>query len=490
MKELYKNLLWQLVVAVSLFNLVSCQEFHIDSQEVGESKLEIDAKESYLFTFEPVTFTFNLSSGTLWKIESDQQWCTVTPVTSSFSSLVEKITVSLEANEGWKERVATLTITAEGTTEDRVISVKQAGHDGFVVTPFEGEIPQIGGIAEFYIVASKTWEISGASDYLTFDKESGVGNDDGIIETIRVTVAPNPGAARIGTFAIKTATRVETFSIKQEGMKLELANPAQSVISLTKSDKQTFIDIISNVDWEVTTADDDWITASKVNSGQLELTYKSNKLFIERIGKVIVRSKQIDAEPIEIAVTQANDIYTIANSAMISFDNKTGWITVAGTAPTSTVNIQNLFQPLPYKFSKGHITIEFEEVKLKDEGASLFFNFDGAPVSGARLTFRLNQNNKGIFVARIPKSIGGSEQGNKEFTLNEELKKIEFIQQTKLTDETKSIFRLLINGKLAQEVEEINGWEETLQFGMYIQACKFTNQDCFVIKSVEYEPYD
>ena len=489
MKKIYTKIVLRFIIAISVFNSASCQEYHIDSQAVDTLELEMDAKESYLFTCDPATFTFNLSSGTVWSIESDQQWCTVTPSTSSFSSLVEKITVTLEANEKWKEREAVLTVTAEGIAEARTISVKQAGRDGFVVIPFEGEIAKEGGVAEFYIMAAKSWEISGASNFLSFDKESGEGNEEGIIETIKVTVAPNTGVARIGTFAIKTGTHVEKFSVRQNGMKLELTDPEMQTISLNKNDKQTLVDINANVEWEVVYADE-WIAAEKIDNQQLQLTYKLNKLFIDRTGKVELKPKQIpDAEPVVIEITQASDIYTIATSPLITFDSNTGWVKVAGT-DTTPVKTTNLFAGLPYTFAKGHITIELEELNLNSSAANLFFNFDGSTsVPGGRLTLKLEKNNKGVFTPRVPKSINGSEKTNIPITYTGAPKKIEFIQETKPNDDSKSLFRLLINGAEVASYEEVNGWEETLKFGMYIQAKEFTNQDSYVIKSVEYEPF-
>lgn len=105
------------------------------------------------------------------------------------------------------------------------------------------------------------------------------------------------------------------------------------------------------------------------------------------------------------------------------------------------------------------------------------------------MTLKLEKNNKGVFTPRVPKSINGSEKTNIPITYTGAPKKIEFIQETKPNDDSKSLFRLLINGAEVASYEEVNGWEETLKFGMYIQAKEFTNQDSYVIKSVEYEPF-
>ncbi|MBM6864907.1 hypothetical protein H6A66_06950 [Bacteroides caecigallinarum] len=480
MKKIYLNISRTFKCLFFCFFLGSCQEYSIDSQDVAQYEFTIDAKDNYIFTSDAESSSFNISSSSEWSISSNQNWCNVSPTSSSFSSLIENIVISVSENQGWQEREAVITIKVKGFEEDKVINVKQAGKDGFVVTPYSGTISQEGGECEFYIAANKSWNITNISEGLIIEKLNGEGSTNGKLETIKIQVKPNPGITRELYFTVKNDTKAETFSIKQNGIVFALENPGQENIVLKKDEYSSIVKINSNTEWNVIN-ENDWITCSKNSNSELQLTYIPNKLFVQRSGKISLKCDIID-QPLEINVTQPC-IYDITEHSSISQNGETGYITVTGNSTSASNPRLNLFKSKPYSFNLADVTIEFEDIKITSDNGALFFNFDGT--NGNRVTFKLSKNSSTCaYVARIAKANGGTEQVAKNISVDyKTLKEIEF---KNTEDNGKTYFKLYINGEEKISVEETVQWvTDNIQFGMFIQMQNFGEGDSYVIKSVE-----
>lgn len=115
-----------LIFAAGLLTM-SCQELTIDSQPDAPTSIYIDALDEYsIQALSPSRIVFNISSNTLWQIETDSQWCIPTPSMSAASSLVSEIVINPEDNPNSTPRTATLTVTAEDLGVVRTVTVNQS----------------------------------------------------------------------------------------------------------------------------------------------------------------------------------------------------------------------------------------------------------------------------------------------------------------------------------------------------------------------------
>lgn len=491
---IYKNILLQLTVALCLFNLSACQENSIDSQPEMAPKVETDAKESYIVSPTSTSIEFNINSNTPWDIKSDQTWCTVTPTESSTSSLVTSISVMLEKNNEWKNRKANLTISGKGIEEKQTIEIVQAGRDEFVVEAFEEEIPSKGGKATFKIIANKVWKIETEDTFLSIDKVSGNGNENGEAETFTVTFTPNNGFARDGKITIKTDTYLQEFTVHQDGHFLDLENPNENKINLDGWATEKIIKLNTDIDWQVSIAPEykEWITATQINNNEVSLMLKNNKLFIPRKGIVTLTTKEPmeGSKDIDIELTQ-NILYMFPNGALPD-ENGNIKITSANQGGTTIQAI--------YNYKKCHLTFEFEEVNLSD-GSQLLFNMDGDRIDGYASFYNYKMTCNGSFTTRNIVRPDGTWEGNEQaVTFREEelkaVKKVEIFIEDDPADNAKLRYRLLINGL---EKVSIGGGVNPFTlvpdkfpngYGMYIQYPEAAEGDYLIVKSIDYEPYE
>lgn len=489
----FKNILMQLVAALCLFNLSACQEDSIDSQPEMAPNVETDAEESYVISPTTSSIEFNISSNTPWNIECDQTWCIVTPDKSSVSSLTTSVSIIMERNTGWKSRKAHLTISGKDVEEKKIVEIVQNGRDEFVVDAFEEEIPSKGGKATFKIIANKVWKVETEDAFLTIDKASGSGNENGEVESFTIIFAPNEGFARDGKITIKTDTYAQEFTIHQAGHFLELENPDDGIISLDGWATEKAIKINTDIDWQIFIAPEyaEWITAAPMSSNEVLLKLKNNKLFVPRKGIVTLMTKEAmeGAKELNIELTQGI-LYMFPNGAQPD-ENGNIKITSANQGGTTIQAV--------YSYKKCHLTFEFEEVNLSS-GSQLLFNMDGDRIGGYATFYNYRMTCNGSFTTRNIVRPDGTWEGNEQSVTfsDEELKtirKVEIFIEDDPADNTKLRYRLLINGV---EKASLGGGTNPFAlipdkfpngYGMYIQYPEAVDGDYLVVKSIDYEPY-
>lgn len=372
MKKLYTKTFMQLILAICTFSFVACQEFNIDSQPEREANIQISALEKYtaLATY-PSNIVFSISANTPWTITSDKQWCKPTPAMSAASSLVSEIVVSLENNDTKQSRTATLTIKAEGVEGERVITIEQVSKEELMVIPYDEVVPTSGGTITFNIISNKPWEVIPSTQFVeNIDKTSGAGNENGTKETITITIPENTGAIRTADITVRTAFEEKVFTIRQDGIIIEPKNEAEKTNELDKMGGEKTIEINSSVEWKVVvpTEFESWLSA-KADGSKLTLTAKSNNLFVQRIGNVLLYPKKNvpGFEGVPVEVTQTTNITLGDHSGTI--DPETGFGISQSTADTR-------FNTL-YHFEKGKIVWTLDEINIPDgSGAVVEFNYD------------------------------------------------------------------------------------------------------------------
>lgn len=486
MKKLYRNTFMQLIIALCTFSFVACQEFNIDSQPEGPLNIQIDALESYTaLATSPSNIVFNISSNTPWTIESDQQWCQPTPSMSASSSLVSEIVVTLENNTGKKARTATLTIKAEGIEGSKVVTIEQASKENLVVVPYDELVPTEGGDITFTIASNKPWEIIPSTAFVSnIDKTSGTGNEDAIAETVTVTLPANAGSKRTGTLTVKTEFEEYTFTITQNGVIIELEeDPESTTISMSGTSAEEIVVIRANKEWKVEVPEEyqSWLKAEALSDTELKVTTTTNNLLVNRIGHIIMKTKEVidGFDGITFDINQNIAFWKEGADANYVVDEETGYMTFLGSGIVSN-----------YSFKKGHLTFDFESINLAKED---WIEFNMWPNSG-NTNFHLH------FYADKESNFtcGGTGLNwtQKTFTWTSEqtnaVKKIEFQVVNKEEGTDALVLKLIIDGEEVAVLDNniTDPYETEPGEIVYFRLHTTEGASSFTAKSITWEPIE
>lgn len=336
MKKYFLGIAFILVQMVFVFNLTSCQEFDIDSQKEFPLQMDCDAQPTYtVLALSPSDIVFNISSNTPWKITSSADWCTVDPAMSSASALVGAVTVHIADNQNETSRSATLTVKADGLSEDVVITINQESKGALHVQPVDNVVPATGGETTFTITSNKEWKVISEKQWVTFDQTEGKGA--GEMVTIHATVAPNEAGKRSSVITVSTGLEERIFELQQEGITLEFAEITEEGVTAFKGhgiEEARLFAVISNIDW-VVECKDDWVDVVKVDDEHISVkVIKDNPVFKDREAQINlvpvgVSASILDIEPLVISqkTTFNADVITPATGEV----SETGALTLTTT---------------------------------------------------------------------------------------------------------------------------------------------------------------
>ena len=218
--------LTRIIASLSIFlTAAACQQFDIDTQmtpekELANLRLVCDAVDSYSF---PSTnaddVTFNVSSNTPWTItrSSGADWCTVTPSSSSSSSLISDVVVSVADNDSGEDRTATLTLRGERVNKYYTITINQSRKGKLFVTPIAKNYVATGGPLSFTINTNMAWEVRTDVSWLSFNRENGQPDPDGRTITVIATAEPSDVLERVATVTVVAGNDEESFTVTQKG---------------------------------------------------------------------------------------------------------------------------------------------------------------------------------------------------------------------------------------------------------------------------------
>jgi len=204
---------------------VACQQFVIDTQmtpekEYANLRLVCDAVDAYNFASTNADkVTFNVSANTPWTItrSSGAEWCTVTPSSSSSSSLISDVVVSVADNPDGEDRSATLTVTADRISKYYTIVIRQDRKGKLFVTPVAKDYAATGGPLSFTINTNLPWEVRTDVSWLSFNRENGQPDPDGRTITIIATAEPSDVLERTATVTVVAGNDEESFEVTQKG---------------------------------------------------------------------------------------------------------------------------------------------------------------------------------------------------------------------------------------------------------------------------------
>lgn len=489
MKMELKHIVMQWIIACSVISLTACQEYTIDSQPEAEPTLVCDALDNYLvLASSPMTILFNISANTPWNISSNQQWCKVSPGMSASSSLVSEISVDCESNLTTNSRTAELTISAEGMTEKRVITITQASKSELSVIPYTNVIPKEGSTVTFQIISNKDWRIIPSAEFLSnIDKLSGTGcENETAPETVSITVPENSGTKRTGKITVKTDYDSYMFTLTQEGTTLEAILP-EGGLKFSGAKESKTIRIVANIPYNVmvSTECEDWVSVNHNDVlGELEISVEQNPVFIERQGevKLIPQNNIAGLDPVSVKFSQAlqytlSGKYTVASDGSIRVDGADGQIA----------------QPNGKSFKKGHWTYEFKAIHLSKTSIIQFLMWHPKPNTDCNFFYQLTED------AENSKFQVGGRFGwmAKKFSMEgiENIKKVEIFLEDDPNNIGKLRMRLLLNGEEKGILEgRTNVYagsdadEHVLQmFLKYLPNGGFAEGDYFELKSITFE---
>ncbi|MBR4740369.1 MAG: BACON domain-containing protein, partial [Bacteroidales bacterium] len=207
----------------------SCTLEQIDTQMTPEKakasiRLECSALESYTVqAAKPQDISFHVSATTPWTITGkDADWLTVTPASSSVSSLSEDIRITAKANNDFADRKAVLTVSGENTETSYTITVTQLRKGKLTVAPIAGEFETAGGSKTFTVEANIAWEASAADEWLTLNPASGTSDGATKSFTVTATAANNSSVTRSTTVTVAAGDEKQEFEVVQKGQTLEI----------------------------------------------------------------------------------------------------------------------------------------------------------------------------------------------------------------------------------------------------------------------------
>ncbi len=271
--------------------MTSCDEGGIDSQINGDLRVGITAQASYAVSASAATIKFNVTSNTPWEISSDQAWCTVTPVSSTVSALVQEITIETEVNPDAKPRTALVTIKGEKVSDQVITVVQDAKAELNVAAIDETDLfARDGASKAFTVLSNKAWTVVSDKAWLTFDMNGGEGGDEAY--RIVATAVENTGNQRSATVSVKTNLETYEFVVVQEGNLLEASDISDTTYT-SAAEAKTY-QVNANLAWVVEIEEGcDWIHVDRAlgeGSGNLVVSVDANDVACgPRWGKITLR---------------------------------------------------------------------------------------------------------------------------------------------------------------------------------------------------------
>lgn len=289
MKSIFKSVLLLGVMMAAY----SCVLDDIDTQMTDEEaianiKLECDALDSYTVqASKPQAISFRISSTTPWTIEGADKvnWLTVSPASSSVSSLSEDIRITASVNDALADRSATLTVTGKNTSISKKIVITQLRHGKMTVTPCTEVFAKAGSVQTFSVQSNLHWEAVAADSWLTLDPASGDSDGDMKTFSVKATAAENNALTRETTITVTSGDDIETFTVTQNGETLEIV-PAESY-ELNRKGGSLEIGVDATMEWTVS-SDNEAFTVVKDSDSKFTVSAEWNNKFASRTATITV----------------------------------------------------------------------------------------------------------------------------------------------------------------------------------------------------------
>lgn len=278
--------------------------------------------------------TFSVSCNTDWTASSNASWCTITSSGTGNGT----ITANYSANNATTPRTATITVSADGAS-NQTVTVTQAGFaPAITVTPSNQNVTALAGSTSFTVTSNTNWTVQDNASWLTATS-SGGGNG-----TIAANYTANTGTtARTATITISAAGAPnQIVTVIQAGLTpaFTVTPSNQNVMALPGS---TSFSVTSNTNWTVLD-NASWLTATSSGSGNGTITanYTANTGSSVRMATLTVTATGIGSVTITVTQAAANAslILTVSpsNQNVISNAGETSFTVTSNTNWSATSN--------------------------------------------------------------------------------------------------------------------------------------------------------
>ena len=252
----------------------------------------------------PLTFTIN--TNVPWEVRSDVSWLHFSPEKGNPDPDGRTMTITATADPSdVLERGATVTVVAGDDEES--FDITQTGSCD--ITEISGEFPGAGGTQALKIRTDLPWTVSADKDWISFDKEEGVG--DGKQTVINVTAAPNDDAARKAVITMTAGGESHTFEVSQAGSAFAIIPPADPTID--RKGGELLIEVDATKSWEPKT-EVPGFSVEKVDDNHFKVVAGFNNIFAPRKGQVRIVAASGATDSIEI--TQDTN-FTVQNGEVL-----------------------------------------------------------------------------------------------------------------------------------------------------------------------------
>lgn len=272
----------------------SCKLEEIDSQPVGNPKLECDALESYTVqASRPQAVSFRVNATTPWtvSVEGNPAWLSVSPASSAVSSLSEDVRVTATANEALTDRDAVIVVKGENTDITYRIAVKQIRKGQLTLTPVAGEYETTGGVQNFTVESNLAWEASVADDWLSLDQDKGETDGSMKAVTVRATASANKSVVRSTTVTVISGDEKKAFTVTQKGQFLEFLPSGDQTVA--RLGGELVLNVKASMDFEVLSSNPAF-TATKDGNDKVLVKAGFNNQFAPR--KTTITIKPVSGE--------------------------------------------------------------------------------------------------------------------------------------------------------------------------------------------------
>ena len=269
----------------------SCVLDSIDSQPAADPRLECDALESYTVqAVKPQDVSFSISATTPWTITGFENvsWVTVTPASSSVSSLAEDIRIVTAENPDTEERSVVLTIKGENVATTYSVKLTQARRGKLVVTPIPASdaFAAAGGSKTFTVEANQEWEASVADSWLSLSPASGSSSGDMKSFSVTAKAEANSSLNRSTTVTVIAGDDKVEFTVNQLGQSLEISQPAFTEVDRKGGEFE--LDVNASMDWKAECNVPE-VILTKASNSKLKVNVPWNSKFTARTIKITIK---------------------------------------------------------------------------------------------------------------------------------------------------------------------------------------------------------
>ncbi len=166
------------------------------------------------------TTNFSVLSNSNWTVASNATWITVPSSGSGNASL----TVAYDANLEITQRVATITVTAQGAPPVQVTVTQAGAATILVVDPLNQDVTYQAGSTSFTITSNAPWSVTSAESWVSSTAD---GNGNGVILVDYDENTSNE--VRVATLSVSAPNAVQLITVTQEGFVSVIDNPLTGV---------------------------------------------------------------------------------------------------------------------------------------------------------------------------------------------------------------------------------------------------------------------